>query len=501
MSAPKPGPQRPNEGGMDLRRYRSLLLSHSTAFCLITAAVVLGALACSYAWPKKYQATSTVSVEQNVVSDLVKGIAVTPSMDAKLRILNVSLLSRNRLLSVASMLDMDLNAKTPEQKERLVTALRANVTITREEQKGLFFISYTDDNPALARDFVNTIIRQYIEESTASKRKESFEATSFLSDQILVYQKRIEQAQQDIDAFKARRGMYLGLNEQLLRQQIKETEERLESIRIQKDERLAKLELAGTGSRMRIQLQEKELRLQTLLGTYTERHPAVTRTKEEIRALKAGIAENGDGEAAKAEYSAEQQKIQVELQSLQETEKNLKAKLDLGVKDLQELPAIRTELAELEQRKQNETAIYHQLVARLGQSEVSKQMELQDKAVTFNVIDAAVLPVRFVSPKRPLIIVGGICLGLGLAAGILFLADLARGTIRSRHDVTGYGHEVLALLPRLSMPAYRRGKRRRRGVVYATAALLFAACGIALLEFLNLPYVEKVIHYAERVFA
>ncbi len=486
------------EDGLNLRRYVSLLQFNSTAFCLMTAAVVTGAVVCSYVWPKKYQATSTVSVEQNVISDLVKGIAVTPSMDAKLRILNVSLLSRNRLLAVASSLDMDLNARTVADKEKLVDGLRTNIAITREPQKGLFFISYANANPALARDFVNSIIRNYIEESTASKRKESFEATSFLGEQITVFQKRIEAAQQDIDAFKAQKGMYLGLNEQLLRQQIKEAEERLEDIRIRKDERVAKLELAGAESKTLVRLQEQELRLQSLLGAYTPRHPAVLRAKEEIRALRASLGESDAAGNAKTEYSAEQQKIRVELQSLKEMEKNLKDKLEGNIRDLQELPAIRTELAELEQRKMNETAIYQQLVSRFGQSEVSKQMELQDKAVTFNVIDAAVLPVNFVSPRRPLIILGGICLGLALAAGILFLVDLLRGTIRSRHDVTGYGHEILALLPQLPLPERRRRKRRQRGVIYATALLLVAACAVAVLEFLNLPHVERAIHLARQ---
>ncbi len=483
-----------------VNRYMSILRSGSTAFCLIASAVALAALIASYLLPRKYQATSTVSIEQNVVSDLVKGIAVTPSMDARLRILNVSLLSRNRLLSVASALDMDLKANTPVEQEKMVEELRSNITIAREDKKGLFFISYTDTNPVLARDFVNTIIRQYIEESTASKRRESFDATSFLSGQIETFQKRIEQAQSNVDEFKARKGMYLGVNEQLLRQQIKEIEERLEDIRIRKGECQVKLELAGSNSRLQDQLLEREIKMQSLLGSYTRRHPAVMRLREEIRAIKQAIElEKTEKPAAEADYNAEQLKLKTEMKSLGEMEANLRVKLDQNIKDLQELPSIRTELAALEQQKINETAIYQQLVARLGQSEVSKQMELQDKSITFNVIDSAVLPTRFISPKRQLIILGGMLAGLALAGACLVALDLLRGKVHSLDDARACGREVLVVLPQFASKEILRRKRLRRNVICATAVLYVGLGGVAVMEFLQVNHMERVFFLIKNI--
>lgn len=490
MRQDTPGPAFHEAPPFDWRRYLVMARTQAGACCALVLAVSLCAFAVAYLFPKKYEASSTVSIEQNVISDLVKGIAVTPSVDAKLRILKVSLLSRKMLLDVTSALDMDLNVKTPVEQENFLESLRNSVQIVHDEKKGLFFISFTDRNPVRARDFVNTLTRKYIEGSTASKRTESFEATSFLADQIEVFQKRREKAQEAIDAFRVEKGMYLGLNEHSLREQIRETELQLDALRIQKTERQAKLALMTANSPQRKALEERERALQSLLASYTERHPAVVRAREDIKLLKQAVEddEKGDGER---KNNLDYQTLLVELQSLEGREKALEAVIDKNKRYLQELPEIRTELAALEQAKLNENAIYQQLVSRYGQSEVSKQMELQDKAVNFHIIDAAVLPTAYISPNRPLIIVGGIMAGV-LAAGLYLVAqDLLRGRIRSRADLEKMRLEILATLPTTD----EAGEPATHGIPWElallTAAVLTALCLAAVTEYFRLPYIES----------
>ncbi len=488
------GSSSPDDLAVSLRRYVSLTLANLTPFCLMVAVCVLSGLIVSYILPKKYEASSTVFIEQNVISDLVKGIAITPSIDAKLRILKVSLLSRATLLGVAEELGMKATSQTAAEEERFIEALRAQADIRQDEKRGLFFITYTDSDPKLARNFVNTITRRYIEESTASKRKESFEATSFLENQIKVFQTRIDVAQQAIDKFKVEKGMYLGLDEHLLREQIHQWEQRLETVRIQKSEQAAKLELYNTQPRLAESLEEQELALQRLLAAYTERHPAVQRARDDIRALKSAIAAAAQKNGTVAPgMSIEYQKAKVELQSLEEVEANLRASVAKNTAYLQELPVIRTELSALEQTKHNETIIYQQLVSRFGQSEVSKQMELQDKAVNFRVIDPAVLPATYVSPNRSLIILGSIGAGIALGFGMLVIHDFLRSRVRSRKDLHSYGLEVLATLPRLATPGNGQMGKGKRRLVTATVCLLVMACAVAAMEFLRLPYIEYAL--------
>lgn len=66
--------------------------------------------------------------------------------------------------------------------------------------------------------------------------------------------------------------MILSLNENILREEIKETEHRLEETRIRKNERLAQLNILEKGSGGG-RLAEKEASYKTLLRTYTDQHP------------------------------------------------------------------------------------------------------------------------------------------------------------------------------------------------------------------------------------
>lgn len=483
----------------DLRRYITLLLTNIRVICGIVIVSSVTAFILSYALPKQYRAESTVSIEQNIVSDLVKGIAVTPSAESKMRLLHVYLLSRNILEKVAAALDMDLDATTHAQKEALIQSLRGRILITHDVNRGLFTISFSDRSPVLARDFVNTMTRLYIEESTAEKRKESYDATAFLNEQIGVFQKRIEDAQVAIDAFKSQKGMYLGMNEQLLRQQITTLEQRLEELRIRKNEWTAKLNLLSDKSILIEQLRTKELALQSARANYTERHPAVRRLVLDIQGLRDLIAKTGDG-ADEPVFSPEYQKAKVELHSIAEMEANLNATLTGNIKDLEELPAIRTQLAELEQRKANEMRIYEQLVARFGQSEVSKQMELQDKAISFRVIDAAVTPTIHISPRRYLFMIGGVMFGFALAGAFVLGNDILRGKIRSVYDLHSHSLPVLVKLPNTAPPEGVARKKRHTAILTGlTACLIVFICAAAVIEFMNLPHIEKAIAVSKRL--
>ncbi len=62
-------------------------------------------------------------------------------------------------------------------------------------------------------------------------------------------------------------------------------------------------------------------------------------------------------------------------------------------------------------RKETNMAMYEQLVARGGQAEVSKQLEVQDKSTTFRIVEPAVMPSSPVSPNRVKIMLMGIVAG------------------------------------------------------------------------------------------
>lgn len=454
---------------LDLRKYLQLITANKRLFAVVALAVMTAAVLASYVIPKKYEAKATVFIEQNVITDLVKGIAVTPSMEAKVKVLTVAMLSRTMLQKVIKKLDKDVGLKGEAAQEALIKSLQRATEINLDEKRGVFEISFRDSNPVFARDYVNTLTQTYIEQNTSSKREESLEATKFLSDQIDTFKRRIDMAEEEINKFKVEKGMILTVDDNVIRHEIEGSEKKLDDLRA----RLVELETQERLLRNGVESQElADLRRQrdAMKAVYTEDHPRLIRIRKQIAELRKAAKDPGSAPVGSAKYEM----LQVETKSVQDQIAKEEQNIEDNKKMLREMPAIKSELAELERKKDNESIIYNQLVSRYGQSEVSKQMEIEDKSMTFRIIDAAILPEFPVSPNRILIILGGIVAGLGAAVGLLILRDMFKHSVKSLDEVRTLGIPIFGTIPLMSNPAEEALRRRADRKLYAYSAGYFS---------------------------
>jgi polysaccharide chain length determinant protein (PEP-CTERM system associated) len=484
---------------LEMERYVRLLLRRKRLLVLVTLLVMTVGFTVSYVLPKKYQAESTVFIEQSVISDLVKGIAITPSMDAKIKVLSVAMLSRETLTKVLRILDKDVLFPTDAAREVYLDELRKRIDIKLDEKKGVFFITFTDSDPRFARDLVNTITQVSIESNTASKRDESLQATRFLGEQIESFKKRIDAVEDEINAYKAEHGMQLAVDETMIRFEIADAEKKLEAIRARRFELETQQRLLPAGGGQGSALADMQRQLAALRTTYTESHPKVVRLKGEIEALRANPApaSAGSGQAAMTRGMI---KAELEANRLQEASqlKAIEDKRQL----LRELPTIRTGLNELLRKKENESQIYGQLVTRYGQSEVSKQMEMENKSMTFRIVDPAVLPDKPVSPKRPLIMAGSLVVGLGAGMALIILPYLMGGTVKSLDELRALNLRVLAVIPVIPKPAEELARKKADRVFLAGAFAYFSVLlAVAVLEVLGAAYIEGLFEGVKGLFS
>ncbi|MGE4423612.1 MAG: XrtA system polysaccharide chain length determinant [Pseudodesulfovibrio sp.] len=483
-----------NEGSFDIMRYVHLVLKRKGLLVSIALFSMLVAIVAAYVMPKKYKAESIVFIEQNVISDLVKGIAITPSMDMKIKAIKVTMLSRTMVLNVIKALDMDVHASTDRELDAMIAGLQKRIQVSLDERRGVFKISLEDENPVRARDVVNTLTRIYIEENTSTKRKESYEATQFLAEQIEVFKKRIDAAEKEIDKFKASSGQVLFADEGAVRAEINIATNSLEELRIRINALKTSKGLLLSNTPLRQQLDEQQKILASMRGRYTENHPKVRQMENAIAATKQQIKSKGDDELSAVYRTSEYQSIKVNLASLENTMQNLEEELQRNREILRQIPAVRSELAELERKRNNETIIYEKLVSRYGQSEVSKEMELQDKSMSFRVLDPAVVPSTPSKPNRPLIILLGIIGGIGLGVGVIVLLDMINPSIKTLEDLKEYGVPVLAVIPKVRDEEQIAKQRSRDRWIYAAGlAGLLISLSFLVMEFLHLGLVDKVI--------
>ncbi|HSW65166.1 MAG TPA: GNVR domain-containing protein [Dissulfurispiraceae bacterium] len=433
----------PNEQ-LNIRRNLLLLAQNKRLFAATAIAIMSLFLVVSFVIPRKYEAKSTVFIERSVISDLIKGMAITPSMEDRLRVLQYTMLSRTLLAKVVEDLDLNPNkADTRKTDELVLEFQKGTIVKTKEDRRetDLFTVSYKGSNPKVASDFVNMLIRRYVEENVASKREESFGATRFMDEQIAHFKEKLDKAETELAAFVQEKGV----------------------------------RAAGQGERrsgtVRDKAQILESRLSDLQLRYTDTHPDIVRLKAEIAEMKTRpSSERFLVSEAGASVSG----------SLEETTAGRDGRR-YSLRGL--LPEDKAKLIALDRERESFKTTLDELAGRLNKSELSKQMQIQDKSATFRIIDPAIPSDKPASPNRVIIILLGIASGIVGGVGIIVLRDQMNSSVRSVDTLKSFGLPVLAIIPRVVLAADLEAQRKKDLRVYQLSVVFGVfLCVMLILE-------------------
>lgn len=460
---------------MDIKRYLNLVYKKRRKFMAAVILIVTAAVMLSYALPKKYEAKCTVFIERNVINNLIKDIAVTPSMEERLRVLSYTMSSRSLLLKVIDDLGVSIDKDNTKELERFINELQRNTDI-RMKDMDLFIVSYKNEDPKFASDYINTLVRLYIEENISAKREEAYGANRFLSEQIAFFKQKLDEAEEDVLKIRKDKGIFVAVSEAKVVDEIKEVQDGLDGLK------LSRRELEAKNASIKKQLsQEKpytvavygrdsinermvmlKKRLNELLVHYTDDFPEVVRVQAELDTLKQMLknrtaSEGTTDSSSDSEISTlnpihqqlkeEASKIELALAAVRAKEEHMNRLLESKKSYLRTIPGEKTHLAEVEMNRNTYRTLYEELVARLGQSEVSKQMEVQDKAATFRIVDPAIISFEPVSPNRILILFIGLV--AGLAGGFAFVVVLDRldSSVKDLDHAKTFGYPLMAVVP------------------------------------------------------
>ena len=478
----------------DYKKYLQLLIRRKVLFVTLALLIMTAGIVVSFVLPKKYEAKSTVFIEKNVISELVKGITVSPSMEDTIKVLTYAITSRTLLTKAADNIDMNLSGKTNIDNEEFVKELQKNIDV-QVKDKNLFIISFKNSNPKIARDFVNTLVRLYIEENTSSKRDESYDATKFLSEQINTFKTKLGKAQDDLNAYKREKGSVIVIDEGKLFEEINITQQKLYDLELKRRQlEGARQVTKKSGDPLQTKLISLQKRLEDLRSEYTDSYPEVIMVKGEIETVREQMKGRAGGGYQSLDPN-ELAKIDAEISAIKVSEDGMRRYISTNQALLRNIPSAKAGLDKLELEKNNQKNIYDQLFARHGQSEVSKQMEVQDKSTTFRIVDPATLPATPISPNRLAIMLMGIVGGLVGSFGVLLFLEQMDTSVKDTNFVKGFGVPILAIIPHIHDSLERAAQRRKTIRLFTIAGIyfLFILCFPAM-ELLVPTYVDKVLN-------
>ena len=481
------------ENFKEIIKYLRALHRYRVIFVAVFLVIMTGIGIVAFILPKKYSADTTVFIEKNVIEDLVKGIAVSPSIDDRIRVLKYAILSRDLITKTLEEINSDIFTKSVAEQQAYISKLLDRTNL-RVKGKELFTVSIIDRSPEFAQKYVNTLVGKYVEENISGKRDETYGANRFLSEQIEIFKAKLEAAEDKIIAFRKKNGIYFSVDEGTTLSEIRDIEKQIEKISLSQDtyqarKKQIKQQLASVPSTIdtvteaaeNSRLTEMENRLNALLLRYTDNYPEVIRLKSEIDALKKRLAEpdNQDGKPEKTRFTSlnplyqdlqgQLFEIDAELSSLAAQKLNLQKGIAKKEAELRDVPEARKELALLDQERDSVKKIYDELLGRMSQSEVSKQMEIGNKATTFRIVDPAVLPKVPVSPNMLKMFLLAIAGGLAGGFGLVFLLENLDNRIRDVELLENEGFEVLAIIPNIVEKTVVQKRQRRDLLLYGFA--------------------------------
>ncbi len=514
---------------LDIKSYLRLAYKKRYVFAIAVFLIVTASVAACYLMPAVYEAKSTVFIERNVIENLIKDIAITPSMEERLEVLAYTLKSRSLLLKVIDELGIEVDRNDQAEMDKLIGGLQKNTEIATDIKRhntemNLFIVSFEDRDPAFARDYVNTLVRCYIEGNLSEKREEAYGANRFLGEQIKYFKEKLDGAEAEIVNFRKDKGIFVAVDEGMVVQEIKTHKEKLEELKIQKMELQARrglikkqikeespytVAMFGRSSddpKTRLLFLKKNLN--ELLMKYTENYPEVIRVRAEIELLEKQLGDKKTLQETRTADAEESQRAETEMSTLNPLYQRLKEELattglELAALEarqkhlgqlietkeayLRDIPSEKKKLLDMEREKNTFRKIYEDLVHRLGQSEVSKQMEVQDKASTFRVVDPAVLPTKPVSPNRLKIMLMGLFGGLAGGLGTVFGFDYMDKSVKNVDSLRSLGVPVLAMIPHIQEPDEVKKRKRKDILLYGFSALyMMCILGIMAMEKLGL---------------
>jgi polysaccharide chain length determinant protein (PEP-CTERM system associated) len=477
-------------------------------------AMALAWAVCMVGWtfvatiPDQYRSTARLYADADMIlGQLLRGLAVDNAPTNQVDILQRTLLSQPNLEKVIARTDLDMRVNSVTAREMLLQRLATDIRIA-PQTRNLFTISYSDTNPRLARDVVQTLLNLFIESATSSDRQQMDNARAFVAQQIAAYEIQLREAERRRAEFRSR---YIDLlpsealggisrlenaraQLQRLRGELQDSILRRDLVRPQLEAipQTLPLEYGPGGTTGESRVAEAERALRELRLRFTDQHPDVVAARSALNELRASggnaAARPAAGAAPRPRGAAVSnplyEQMKVRLFDLDAQIASLERRVHDDEVETERLEAMAREAPQLQAQFQNLDRDYNvlrrnyeELLARREAVQIAGAARSGTDRVRLEVVDPPVAPNLPSGPNRILLSSGVLVAGLGAGVALaLLLVQLDRG-FYTLHDLRQLGLPVLGGVSASQAPV---SLRMPRMVFAGSLALLLLTFGAVL---------------------
>lgn len=512
-----------------IKKYTDIILAK---WWLIAASVLIATtigLMHYLRMPKEYQSTALLSYEQQQINparmDPEQGRSRLRDALATLQELVTSQSSLEKVITQFSLYEK-MRERLPIQD--VIVAMRKNIEIKQAAQGDTFSVSFQGGNPEQVVKVTNALAALFIEENLKYREERASDTSKYTESELALAKKVLDEKEQVMRDYKLkyfnempeqRQGNITQLQALVEQNQGYQTSiqelERTKAMvqeQIGMQQRLAAMQMAieapgGVGPRLPETNAERLVRLRGylngLLTKYTENHPEVIRTKQQIEQLEkqpgaettaSSRAGGSAGSRASLTANVEAQRLQIQLKEIDVNIKQIRdeqAKMPAEIAKYQRwIEATPVREAEWNALTRDYTELrrhYDQLVAQNLQAQSAENLERNQKGSKFKIVDSARLPEKPSNPNFLRILLVALAAGLGLSVGSLVVLDFIDTSFKDVGELEEYiGVPVICALPFIEKEEEIKKEKRKNLLII----LLVSLCAITLLATLVVMYMK-----------
>jgi succinoglycan biosynthesis transport protein ExoP len=348
-------------------------------------------------------------------------------------------------------------AATPQiQRERLIDEFQRSVTANLKSRSRTVNINFTASQPQLAADGLNTLTDLYLVSRMEDRLNDAKRASAWLTEQIQKLRDQAEEAEQEVENYRATNNLFETAQETLVSKQIVELNSRVTDAGI--DRRMAEANLVqvrrllnGAGSidstpqvqqsQLIRKYREDELTLERREAQMAEDYGNLHPTLIQLRADKQRLQDK-----IRTEIERVGRGLETEAQMARDRENSLQASLRDAKGTLARANAASVGLRTLERQADASKVTLERMLGALLQTSAVEDMRSQTPVA--RIISPASVPEKPSFPQKTLLLFSGLIASAFAGVLLAFLIEHLDGGFRSAEQVeAACGLPVLAQVP------------------------------------------------------
>ena len=389
--------------------------------------------------PKVYKSSSTILVQEGKTDNpLFNNLAVSSTITERAQAIREIMLGWDSLSILVKRLNLDQEAKSGLEYEKIIKELRKDIDISLREGN-IIDLSYVSNDPKRSQAVVQAVTDIYIDRNRVFQNKATSDAINFIEEQLHVYQGKIKSA--EIANLKDKLNILL----------VDSTEEHplVRDLRAQINKKMQELKNEN------LQYSEdKQLNMET-------NSPMI----EQIRGTLDSLTDKQGASTASSKAPGEENDI-------------YKVML---INNLDKVMARDVNVNE---------AIYNSLLQRLETAKITQRLESSKEGTKYVVLNPPQIPLRPISPNAPLVIIFGFLLGACSGVALVIMQEFSDKSFFDAQEASQFlGAPMLGVITKIHTPESIKAEQRKNALMLISMTLF---CVLLVLVSIKIRTLIKV---------